>query len=132
MTNTKTPSEGFLRKASVLKPLKRIDHILDTSAACKLKDNSTTKQKRVSNSHKEGQNFSKSSTSKPSTPTGGKDSHERRGSGDGSSHVHHGNMSPGDPAGVKDVANVVVKYLSPHLKQGSIVSKVIMYVTLIS
>ena len=32
--------------------------------------------------------------------------------------------SPGDSAGVKDVANVVVKYLSPYLKQGSNVSKV--------
>ena len=40
------------------------------------------------------------------------------------SNSHHGNVSPGDHAGVKDVANVVVKYLSPHLKEGAIVSKV--------
>ena len=43
---------------------------------------------------------------------------------EGSSDGNIGNISPGDSAGVKDVANVVVKNLSLYLKQGSIVSKV--------
>ena len=43
---------------------------------------------------------------------------------EGSSGGNLGNISPGDSAGVKDVANVVVKYPSPYLKQGSNVSKV--------
>ena len=54
---------------------------------------------------------------------GHEDSREKKRSGNGSSGSNLGNISPGDSAG-EDVANVVVKYLSPYLKQGSVVSKV--------
>ena len=125
MTNTKSRSDVFFRKASELKPLKHLQHSLDTSASCKLKDNSAANYKRGISSQKVDQWLNKSSTLKQNEPAGRKDNHERRRSAEGSSHGNHGNISPGDPAGVKDVANVVVKYLSPYLKQGSIVSKVI-------
>ncbi|XP_078346512.1 ATP-dependent DNA helicase Q5-like [Oculina patagonica] len=72
---------------------------------------------------KDSPSSTKCSRSKVNTQTVSKDNHDRRRSGEGLSHGSHGNVSPGDPAGVKDVANVVVKYLSPYLKQGSIVSK---------
>lgn len=121
----RTSSEASFKKVSELKPLKRVKQTLNTRASSKLKDSLTEGQKRGSSSHKEGDRVSESSTSKPTTRTGRKGIHERGRSGEGSSHGHHGNMSPGDPAGVKDVADVVVKYLSPHLKQGAIVSKVI-------
>lgn len=117
MTNTKTSSEVFFRKASELKPLKRLNHTLDTGASHKLKDDSRANHRRGTHPHGEGNSWNKNSTTKPN-------SHPRRRSSEGSSISHHGNTSPGDSAGVKDVANVVVKYLSPQLKQGSIVSKV--------
>ena len=47
----------------------------------------------------------------------------RNGSGKGDS-ASHSSRASGESCGVKEVANVVVKYLSPYLKQGSIASKV--------
>ena len=130
MADKKTSSEVSSKKVSELKPLKRVKQILNTSASCKLKDSAIVGQKRGSSSHKEDHRINESSTSKTNTQTGRKGIHERRSSGEGSSHGHHSNVSPGGPGGVKDVANVVVKYLSPHLKQGSIVSKVTVYIVL--
>lgn len=115
------PSEVFgFRKASDLKPLKHLKNNLDRSTTVKLKA-----IKSLDNySHKDGQSSIKCSQLNLNTQTASKDIHDKRRSGERSSLGDHDNASPGDPAGVKDVANVVVKYLSPYLKQGSIVSKV--------
>lgn len=108
------PSEVYgFRKASELKPLKHLKTNLDRRTTVKLNP-----IKSLDNdSNKDGQ-------SSINTQTTNKDVHDRRKTGERSSLGDHGNASPGDPVGVKDVANVVVKYLSPYLKQGSIVSKV--------
>lgn len=122
--DTATPNDMFFRKASDLKPLKRLKHNLDIHTSCKLKCNSAAIKTLDNNSRKDSQSWNKCSRLKQNTQTVSTDMHETRGPGDGSSHGNHGNVSPGDPVDVKNVANVVVKYLSPYLKQGSIVSKV--------
>lgn len=122
--DTAIPSDVFFRKASELKPLKRLNHNSDISTYFKRKDKSTGMKTLDHFIHKDSASSTKCSRLKLNTQTVCKDNHDRRRSGEGSSHGNHGNVSPGDPAGVKDVANVVVKYLSPYLKQGSIVSKV--------
>ena len=115
------PSEVYgFRKASELKPLKHLKTNLDRRTTVKLNpikslDNYT---------QNDGQSSIKCSQLKRNTQTTNKDVQDRRKTGERSSPGDHGNTSPGDPVGVKDVANVVVKYLSPYLKQGSIVSKV--------
>lgn len=122
--DTATPNDVFFRKASDLKPLKRLKHNLDIHTSCKLKYNSAAIKTLDNNSRKDSQSGNKCSRLKQNTQTVSTDMHETRGPGEGSSHGNHGNVSPGDPVDVKNVANVVVKYLSPYLKQGSIVSKV--------
>lgn len=120
---TVIPSEvsGF-RKASDLKPLKQVKNNFDRRTTVKLKP---IKSISLDNySQKDGQSSIKCSSLKLNTQTLSKDVHDRKKSGEKSSLGDHGNASPGVPAGVKDVAHVVVKYLSPYLKQGSIVSKV--------
>lgn len=124
MKNKAFPSEVSFKKASELKPLKRLNHKLDNSNPFKLKEKSTRMTTLDTFMHKDSLSSTKCSRLKLSTQTVGNDNYDRRRAGEGSSHGSHGNISPGDPAGVKDVANVVVKYLSPYLKQGSIVSKV--------
>ena len=121
--DTVTPSKvsGF-RKASDLKPLKQVKDNLDRRTTVKLKPIKSISLDK--NSQKDGQSSIKCSPFKLITQTITKDVHDRKKSGEKSTLGEHGNTSPGDPAGVKDVANVVVKYLSPYLKQGSIVSKV--------
>ena len=117
--DTVTPSEvsGF-RKASDLKPLKKLKNNLDRRTTLKLKP---IKSISLDNSsQKDGQSSITFSPLKRNTQTVCKHVHDRKKSSPGD----RGNASPGDPVGVKDVANVVVKYLSPYLKQGSIVSKV--------
>lgn len=74
-------------------------------------------------SPKDRQSLSIGPSLKTNTTASNNGVHQRRRSDDGSPLCIHGNVSPGDSAGVKDVANVVVKYLSPYLKQGSIASK---------
>lgn len=113
-TNTKAPTEVSLKKAPALKPLKRVNQTLNTAAS----------QTPPSKSDKKNHHMNESTASEPNTQTGRNGIPERRRSAEGSSNGHPGNVSPGDTAGVKDVANVVVKYLNPHLKTGSIVSKV--------
>ena len=121
--DTVTPSEvsGF-RKASGLKPLKQLKNNLDRRTTLKLKPIKSISLDK--SSQKDGQSSIKFSPLKPNTQTVSKHVHDRKNSGEKSSLGDRGNASPGDPVGVKDVANVVVKYLSPYLKQGSIVSKV--------
>lgn len=112
--DTVTPREvsGF-RKASDLKPLKPVKNNLDRRTTVKLKP---IKSISLDNyPQKDGQSSIKCSPLKLNTQTVSKDVHDRKKSGEKSSLGDHGN---------KDVANVVVKYLSPYLKQGSIVSKV--------
>ena len=119
MTETKGAGVGFFTKASELKPLKPIR---DTSSESRRhKDNLLAGHKSGSSRQKIDQWLNECSTSQS---IGHKDSREKKRSGEGSSGGNLGNISPGDSAGVKDVANVVVKYLSLYLKQGSIVSKV--------
>lgn len=117
------PNEIFgFRKASDLKPLKQLKNNLDRRTTVKLKP---IKSVSLDNySQKDGQSSIKCAPLKLNTQTVSKDVHDRKKSGERSSLGDHDNASPGDPVGVKDVANVVVKYLSPYLKQGSIVSKV--------
>ena len=117
------PSEAFgFREASDLKPLKQLKNNLDRRTTVKLKP---IKSVSLDNySEKDGQSSSKCSPLKLDTQTLSKDIHDRKTFGERSSLGDHYNTSPGDPVGVKDVANVVVKYLSPYLKQGFIVSKV--------
>lgn len=116
------PNEIFgFRKASDLKPLKQLKNNLDRRTTVKLKP---IKSVSLDNySQKDGQSSIKCAPLKLNTQTVSKDVHDRKKSGERSSLGDHDNASPGDPVGVKDVANVVVKYLSPYLKQGSIVSK---------
>ena len=119
MKETRNAGVGFFTKASELKPLKPIR---DTSRESRRhKDNLLAGHKSGSSRQKIDQWLNKCSTSQS---IGHKDIREKKRSGEGSSGGNLGNISPGDSAGVKDVANVVVKYLSPYLKQGSIVSKV--------
>ena len=115
------PSKVFgFRKASELKPLKQLKDNLDRRTSVKLKA-----VKPLANyAHKDGQSLVKCSQLTLNTQTASKDIHDRRKPCERSSLGDHDTASPGDPVGVKDVANVVVKYLSPYLKQGSIVSKV--------
>ena len=118
-TETKGAGVGFFTKASELKPLKPIR---DTSRESRRhKDNLLAGHKSGSSRQKIDQWLNKCSTSQS---IGHKDSREKKRSGEGSSGGNLGNISPGDSAGVKDVANVVVKYLSPYLKKGSNVSNV--------
>ncbi|CAH3148738.1 unnamed protein product [Porites evermanni] len=118
MKETRNEGVGFFTKASELKPFKPIR---DTSRESRRhKDNLLAGHKSGSSRQKIDQWLNKCSTSQS---IGHKDSREKKRSGEGSSGGNLGNISPGDSAGVKDVANVVVKYLSPYLKQGSIVSK---------
>lgn len=121
--DTVTPSEvSAFRKASDLKPLKQLKNNLDRRTTLKLKP---IKSISLDNSsQKDGQSSITFSPLKRNTQTVSKHVHDRKNSGEKSSLGDRGNASPGDPVGVKDVANVVVKYLSPYLKQGSIVSKV--------
>lgn len=118
--NAATSSDVFFSKASELKPLKRVSK----SASFKLNDtNSVPWQMLESCSPKDRLSLN----IRPSLKTNITASNEgvlQKGSSDGSPLGIHGNVSPGDSVGVKDVANVVVKYLSPYLKQGSITSKV--------
>ena len=119
MKETRKEGVGFFTKASELKPFKPIR---DTSRESRRhKDNLLAGHKSGSSRQKLDQWLNKCSTSKSIVH---KDSREKKRSGEGSSGGNLGNISPGDSAGVKDVANVVVKYLFPYLKQGSIVSKV--------
>lgn len=118
--NAAISSDVFFSKASELKPLKRVSN----GASCKLNDtNSVTWQMLESYSPKDRQSLSIGPSLKTNTTASNNGVHQRRRSDDGSPLCIHGNVSPGDSAGVKDVANVVVKYLSPYLKQGSIASK---------
>ena len=121
--NAAIPSEVYgFRKASDLKPLKRLKSNLDRRITVKLKP---IKSISLDNySEKDSQSSIKCSSLKVDAQTVSKDVHDRKKSGERSSLGDHDNAYPGDPVGVKDVANVVVKYLSPYLKQGSIVSKV--------
>lgn len=115
------PNEVYgFRKASELKPLKHLKTNLDRRTTVKL---NPIKSLDIY-SNKDSQSSIKCPRLKRNTQTANKDVHDRRNTGERSSLGDHGNASPGDPVGVKDVANVVVKYLSPYLKQGSIVSKV--------
>ena len=119
MRETKSAGVGFFTKASELKPLKPIR---DTSSESRRhKDNLLAGHKSGSSRQKIDQWLNKSFTSQPLEH---KDSRRKKGSGEGSSGSNFGNISPGDSAGVKDVANVVVKCLSPYPEHGSIVSKV--------
>lgn len=119
MKETRNEGVGFFTKASELKSLKPIR---DTSRESRRhKDNLLAGHKSGSSRQKIDQWLNKCSTSQS---IGHEDSREKKRSRDGSSGGNLGNISPGDSAGVKDVANVVVKYLSPYLKQGSVVSKV--------
>ena len=119
MKETRNAGVGFFTKASELKPLKPIR---DTpSESRRHKDNLLAGHKSGSSRQKIDQWLNKSFASKPLED---KDICEKKGPSEGQSGGNLGNISPGDSAGVKDVANVVVKYLSPYLKQGSIVSKV--------
>ena len=119
MTETKSAGVGFFTKASELKPLKPIR---DTSSESRRhKDNLLAGHKSGSSRQKIDQWLNKSFKSQPLEH---KDICEKKGPGEGSSGGNLGNISPGDSAGVKDVANVVVKYPSSYLKQGSNVSKV--------
>ena len=119
MTDRRNAGVDFFTKASELKPLKPIR--ATSSDSRRHKDNLLAGHKSSSSTQKIDQWLNKCSTSQS---IGHKDSREKKRSGEGSSGGNLGNISPGDSAGVKDVANVVVKYLSPYLKQGSIVSKV--------
>ena len=119
MTETKSAGVDFFTKESELKPLKPIR--ATSSESRRHKDNLLAGHKSSSSTQKIDQWLNKCSTSQS---MGHKDSREKKRSGEGSSGGNLGNISPGDSAGVKDVANVVVKNLSPYLKQGSIVSKV--------
>ena len=121
VTDMSIPSEGvFFRKASELKPLKRISN----SALCKVQDSSVPNITLDRYSLNDRKPSTTCSQLKTNARTFNKGIHQRRGSGDWSPLGSHGNISPGDSVAVKDVANVVVKYLSPYLKQGSIASKV--------
>lgn len=121
--DTVIPNETFgFRKASDLKPLKQLKNNLDRRTTVKLKP---IKSVSLDNYlQKDGQSYIKCSPLSLNTQTLSEDIHDRKRSGARSSLGDHDNASPGDPVGVKDVANVVVKYLSPYLKQGFIVSKV--------
>ena len=108
-----------LPRRQELKPLKPIR---DTSSESRRhKDNLLAGHKSGGSRQKIDQWLNECSTSQS---IGYKNSREKKGSADGSSGGNLGNISPGDSAGVKDVANVVVKHLSLYLKQGSYVSKV--------
>ena len=118
-TETKGAGVGFFTKASELKPLKPVR---DTSSESRRhKDNLLAGHKSGSSRQKIDQWLNKSFTSQPLEH---KDICEKKGPGEGQSGGNLGNISPGDSAGVKGVANVVVKYPSSYLKQGSNVSKV--------
>ena len=118
--NAATSSDVFFSKASELKPLKRVSK----SASFKLNDtNSVPWQMLESCSPKDKLLLNIRPSLKTNTTASNEGVHQK-GSSDGSPLGIHGNVSPGDSVGVKDVANVVVKYLSPYLKQGSITSKV--------
>lgn len=117
--NAATSSDVFFSKASELKPLKRVSK----SASFKLNDtNSVPWQMLESCSPKDRLPLNIRPSLKTNTTASNEGVHQK-GSSDGSPLGIHGNVSPGDSVGVKDVANVVVKYLSPYLKQGSITSK---------
>ena len=107
-----------------MKPLKHVNKTQNSGSPFQLKNNVPVDQKWGSHSFKEGDHLKQSLSSDISTHFGREGKRERRKSIEMLSNSHHGNVSPGDHAGVKDVANVVVKYLSPHLKEGAIVSKV--------
>ncbi|XP_044175521.1 ATP-dependent DNA helicase Q5-like isoform X4 [Acropora millepora] len=121
--NTRKTSDSFSKKTGELKPLKHVNKTQNSGSPFQLKNNVPVDQKWGSHSFKEGDHLKQSLSSDISTHFGREGKRERRKSIEMLSNSHHGNVSPGDHAGVKDVANVVVKYLSPHLKEGAIVSK---------
>ena len=118
-TETKGAGVGFFTKASEVKPLKPIR---DTSSESRRhKDNLLAGHKSGSSRQKIDQWLNKSFASKPLED---KDICEKKGPSESQSGGDLGNISPDDSASVKDVANVVVKYLFPYLKKGSNVSNV--------
>ncbi|XP_044175581.1 ATP-dependent DNA helicase Q5-like isoform X5 [Acropora millepora] len=121
--NTRKTSDSSSKKTGELKPLKHVNKTQNSGSPFQLKNNVPVDQKWGSHSFKEGDHLKQSLSSDISTHFGREGKRERRKSIEMLSNSHHGNVSPGDHAGVKDVANVVVKYLSPHLKEGAIVSK---------
>ena len=123
--NSRTTSDITSRKTWELKPLKHVNKTRITSSPFDLTNSPAATKKRGSHSLKQIDKGSESLLSNVRAHFAREGTNERKGPAEGSSYAHQGNMSPGDPVGVKDVANVVVKYLSPHLKQGLIVSKVI-------
>lgn len=125
LPNTRKTSDSSSKKTGEsLKPLKHVNKTQNSGSPFKLKNNVPGDQKWGSHSLKEGDYTKQSLSSDIRAHFGREGTHERMKSIEMSSNSHHGNVSPGDHTGVKDVANVVVKYLSPYLKQGSIVSKV--------
>ncbi|XP_068695745.1 ATP-dependent DNA helicase Q5-like isoform X2 [Montipora foliosa] len=121
--NARTTSDITSRKPWELKPLKHVNKTRITSSPFELTNSPAAAKKRGSHSLKQIDKGSESLLSNVRAHFAREGTNERKGPAEGSSHAHQGNMSPGDPVGVKDVANVVVKYLSPHLKKGLIVSK---------
>jgi len=121
--NTRKTSDSSSKKTGELKPLKHVNKTQNSGSPFQLKNNVPVDQKWGSHSFKEGDHLKQSLSSDISTRFGREGKRERRKSIEVSPNSHHGNVSSGDHAGVKDVANVVVKYLSPHLKEGAIVSK---------
>ena len=119
MTETKGARVGFFTQASELKPLKPIRNT--SSESHRHKDNLLAGHKSGSSRQKIDQWLNKSFASKPLED---KDICEKKGPSESQSGGDLGNISPDDSASVKDVANVVVKYLFPYLKKGSNVSNV--------